>query len=226
MENGHRESKLKKHSDIGLLYRQSQKSCSSMEILKIIGNFPVVQVSYQQLQAVTYNVHQSQEVILHMLLAMKSNNRVIHSQQDLYVVVFLSSISAAATPNSVIDLLGQRVKSPRYIQLWLCRGIREQRLKNYYYQYFDAVTKHTPQTIHINLKSPHSERDLIHRNNQKGCESAKRNFNLRGQYLFSVYHLISLISFLYFLGASDQQFQLHRIILKALSLRLRPLTGP
>lgn len=72
----------------------------------------------------TYNIHESEEVILHMLLAMKPNHRVINTQQDFNVVIILSSITAATAVDCLIDLLGYRVKSTRYIQLWFCTGIK------------------------------------------------------------------------------------------------------
>lgn len=74
----------------------------------------------------TYNIHECEEVVLHMLLAVKSNNGVINSQQDFYVVVVLPSVSSAATPDSLIHLLGERVECRRYVKLWCCMGIRGQ----------------------------------------------------------------------------------------------------
>lgn len=76
----------------------------------------------------TYNIHEREEVILHVLLAMKANNRVVDPQEDFDVVVVLRCISAA-TLNGVINLLGQGVKSTRYIQLCFCIGIRRRRWK-------------------------------------------------------------------------------------------------
>lgn len=73
---------------------------------------------------VTYNIHECEEVILHVLLAMKANNRVVDPQEDFYVVVVLPGVSALATLDSVIDLLGEGVQSPRNIQFCLCMGIR------------------------------------------------------------------------------------------------------
>lgn len=71
--------------------------------------------------AVTYNIHEGEEIILHMLFAMKSNHRVINPQQDLDVVVVLPGISAVtAAMDSLINLLSNRVQSPGYIQLWFC----------------------------------------------------------------------------------------------------------
>lgn len=63
-----------------------------------------------------------------MLLAVKSNNSVVNSQQDFYVVVALPGVSTAA-PDSVIDLPRQRVEGPRDIQLWLCIGEEETEAK-------------------------------------------------------------------------------------------------
>lgn len=64
-----------------------------------------------------------------MLLAVKSNNSVVNSQQDFYVVVALPGVSTAATPDSVIDLPRQRVEGPGNIQLWLCIGDQETEAK-------------------------------------------------------------------------------------------------
>lgn len=75
---------------------------------------------------VTYNIHEREEVILHVLFAMKANNRVVDPQEDFDVVVVLSSVSAAAL-NGVIDLLGHGVKSTSYIQLCFCMGFRKRR---------------------------------------------------------------------------------------------------
>lgn len=72
----------------------------------------------------TYDVHEREEVILHVLLPMEANNRVVDSQKDFYVVVVLSGVSAPAMLRGVIDLLGQGVKSPGYIQLYLCMESR------------------------------------------------------------------------------------------------------
>lgn len=72
----------------------------------------------------TYNIHEREEVILHVLFAMKANDRVVDPQEDFDVVVVLRCVSAAATLNGVIDLLGQGVKSTRYVQLGFCIGIR------------------------------------------------------------------------------------------------------
>lgn len=72
----------------------------------------------------TYDIHESEEVILHVLLAVKSNHRVINPQQDFNVVVVLPCVSAPSAPDSLVDLPGYRVESPRYIQLWFCTGIR------------------------------------------------------------------------------------------------------
>lgn len=69
----------------------------------------------------TYDIHECEEVILHVLLPMEANNRVVDSQKDFYVVVVLSGVSAPAMLHGVIDLLGQGVKSPGYIQLHLCK---------------------------------------------------------------------------------------------------------
>lgn len=73
----------------------------------------------------TYNIHECEEVILHVLFAVKANNRVVDPQEDFDVVVVLSSVSAAAAMlNGVIELLGQGVQSSRYIQLCFCRANR------------------------------------------------------------------------------------------------------
>ncbi len=72
----------------------------------------------------TYDIHESEEVILHVLLAMKSNHRVIDSQQDFNVVIVLPGISTATAADSLINLPGYRVKGPRYVQLWFCTGIK------------------------------------------------------------------------------------------------------
>ena len=76
--------------------------------------------------AVTYDVHESEEVILHVLFAVKPNHRVIDSQQDFNVVVVLSGISAAtAAEDGLVHLPGHRVQSPRDVQLWFCAGKME-----------------------------------------------------------------------------------------------------
>lgn len=59
-----------------------------------------------------------------MLLAVKSNHRVINSKQDFNVVVVLPGVTAATVAYSPIDLLGYRVEGPGYIQLWFCKGIK------------------------------------------------------------------------------------------------------
>lgn len=74
--------------------------------------------------AVTYDVHEREEVVLHVLLAVKTNHRVIDSQQDFDVVVALPSITAPAPADRLIDLPGHRVERPGYVQLWVCTGSR------------------------------------------------------------------------------------------------------
>lgn len=59
-----------------------------------------------------------------MLFAMKSNHRVINSQQDFDVVVILPSVAASTAVHSLIDLPGYRVEGPWYIQLWFCKEIK------------------------------------------------------------------------------------------------------
>ena len=57
---------------------------------------------------------------MHVLLAVKPYHRVVNSQQDFDVVVVLPGISAAA--DGLVDLPGDRVQSPRYIQFWFWSG--------------------------------------------------------------------------------------------------------
>lgn len=74
--------------------------------------------------SVTYDIHESEEVVLHVLLSMKSNHRVVNSQQDFNVVVFLPGISAAPAADGVVDLLGYRVERPRYVEFRFCTQMK------------------------------------------------------------------------------------------------------
>lgn len=78
----------------------------------------------------TYDIHESEEVVLHVLLAMKSNHRVVNSQQNFDVVVVLTGISRETAVDGLIDLLGYRVESPGYIKLWFCTGIKAEIIVN------------------------------------------------------------------------------------------------
>lgn len=58
----------------------------------------------------TYDVHQSQEVVLHVLLAMEPDHRVVNPQQNFDVVVVVSGVPAAtAALDGLIDLPGHQV---------------------------------------------------------------------------------------------------------------------
>lgn len=48
--------------------------------------------------APTYNVHECEQVFLHMLLPMELDHRVIHTQQDLNVVVTVGSMPSRPAP--------------------------------------------------------------------------------------------------------------------------------
>ncbi len=60
-------------------------------------------------ESVTYDVHQSQDVVLHMLFAMEAHDRVVHGEQHLDVVVVFLGVSAFAL--RLWQLLLQRVES-------------------------------------------------------------------------------------------------------------------
>lgn len=53
----------------------------------------------------THNVHEGEQVLLHMLLPVELDHRVIHPQQDLDVVVVVGSMSAHPLPGAVDSLL-------------------------------------------------------------------------------------------------------------------------
>lgn len=72
----------------------------------------------------TYDVHQGEEIVLHVLLAVKPNHRVVNSEQDFDVVVVHPGVTATTTAaaNRLIDLPGHCVKSPENIELRFCAG--------------------------------------------------------------------------------------------------------
>lgn len=74
----------------------------------------------------THNVHERQEVVLHVLLAVESHHRVVDAQQDFDVVVVLAGV-AAPPPSSrrLVDLLRQRVQGAGDLQLGLCTETSE-----------------------------------------------------------------------------------------------------
>lgn len=55
----------------------------------------------------THNVHEGEQVILHMLLSMKAHHRVIDAKKHLDVVVIVSGVPAS--PGCVVQLFGDVV---------------------------------------------------------------------------------------------------------------------
>lgn len=53
----------------------------------------------------TYNVHERQQVLLHVFLPVELDHRVIHTQQDLNVVVIVGGVSAGPAPRAVDPFL-------------------------------------------------------------------------------------------------------------------------
>lgn len=53
----------------------------------------------------TYNVHEREQVLLHVFLPVELDHRVIHTQQDLDVVVVIGSMSACPAPGAVDPFL-------------------------------------------------------------------------------------------------------------------------
>lgn len=55
--------------------------------------------------AATYNVHEREQVLLHVLLPMELDHRVVHAQQDLDVVVTVRRMPSRPAPRAVHSLL-------------------------------------------------------------------------------------------------------------------------
>lgn len=67
----------------------------------------------------TYYVHQSEEVILHVLFSVESNHRVVNSQQNLNVVVVFSGVAPAAV-RCLVDALADGVQGSGNVQFLFC----------------------------------------------------------------------------------------------------------
>lgn len=55
--------------------------------------------------APTYNVHEREQVLLHVLLPVELDHRVVHAQQDLDVVVAVGSMPSRPAPRATDTLL-------------------------------------------------------------------------------------------------------------------------
>lgn len=66
----------------------------------------------------THNVHEGKKIVLHMLFPMKTDNRIIYSEEHLDVVVIIAGVSPS--PGILVDLFSNVVKHPRHIESRLC----------------------------------------------------------------------------------------------------------
>lgn len=75
----------------------------------------------------TYDVHECEQVLLHVLLPVELNHGVVHTQQDLNVVVVVGSVPAHPAPRAVDPLLQDAQGTAEVIQAaagdpWKVRG--------------------------------------------------------------------------------------------------------
>lgn len=105
---------------VKLLHTPCDQQDGGEHLIHTASHIDIKTDSVQQRKCATHDVHEREEVVLHVLLSVKANHRVVDPQQDFDVVVVLSGVSAAAAAGGLVDPPGHRVQGGGYVQL--CTG--------------------------------------------------------------------------------------------------------